>query len=178
MVENGILILALLVSITVPAASGEHQGVDTVGKSFKNGRGGERGGRGMKGNNRRMDQEAGSELTSTPFKEALKDVKVPRYNGPKCLKCGDSIDSRLAASAKERNGTKQVQRHGWLHSACEATLSTKFYVEEWVTKYRDGEAVAFLKTVHKNQGLALPVYSAEELQDLMSGAGGYFPEEK
>lgn len=95
------------------------------------------------------------ELTTNPFKGALKDFKIA---GPECLHCRKELDTREGRSLPNPRGSRNSIRHGYMHAACEVEASKKFHEVEW--KQHGGR---YLQYVLKNEGLLVPVYTDTEI---------------
>lgn len=116
---------------------------------------------------KRQDQERPQrpqrELMNRPFKAALKGVKA-RPPGPECLRCKGPIDSRPGFSLPFPRGSRKHQRHGYLHPDCEAEAALETAKRQGSVKTKkDGTQVP-----GPNVRLDVPVYDAEEIQEIIS----------
>lgn len=110
------------------------------------------------GNNRNGNRSTTTfegELTTNPFKGALKDFKIA---GPECLHCRKELDTREGRSLPNPRGSRNSIRHGYMHAACELEASEKFYKVEWKQ-----QAGRYLQYVLVSEGLLVPVHTDTEL---------------
>lgn len=108
-------------------------------------------------------QRPAGELKSKPMANQLKDVRV----GPDCLECKGPIDSRPGWSVDYLKGSRKHQRNGYLHMDCEEKAMARL-AETQGKKYLDvrpGKA----PLVQPGVKLALPVFSDEDLADILEG---------
>lgn len=125
---------------------------------------------GFKKNDRRGNNREQQDLTSRPFKDALRDAKPW---GPECLKCNEPIDTRMGVGGNVTKGSRRPARHGYLHAECEEIEAKKYYEESWEQKeVGNGKArrVVYLKVVKTNQRLEVPVYLQTEIDAMMAGS--------
>jgi len=102
------------------------------------------------------------ELSSQPFKSALKGMKA----GPLCLKCNDTMDTRESYSVSNPRGSRKLQRHGFLHEECMVEAEKKYHEEEWKPGEKPG---TYLKFVKRSVGMELPVFTDAEITTLLNG---------
>lgn len=109
-------------------------------------------------------------LTTQPFKRELQAFKPW---GPECLKCGETIDTRIGASVPTgMRGAKRSQRQGYVHDRCmEPTADGKLQPHvhsNLLSSLNEGsieiERGKFVDTV-QGRGIAMefPTYTEEEM---------------
>jgi hypothetical protein len=101
-------------------------------------------------------------LSNNPFKQALKDVRIP---GPSCLACGKEIDTRPGSSLPSPRGSRQTQRQGFLHTQCQQAAEEKFYKAEWSLSERSGR---FLQTITVQHSLEVPVLDDDQIEQAIT----------
>jgi hypothetical protein len=97
-------------------------------------------------------------LSNNPFKQALQGVRIP---GPSCLACGKEIDTRTGSSLPSPRGSRQAQRQGYLHTACQQLEEQKFYKAEWSLSEKTGR---FLQTITVQHSLEVPILADDQIE--------------
>lgn len=105
------------------------------------------------------NQQMKGDLKSNPFKDALRDVRIP---GPSCVHCRKEIDTRIGRSLSNQRGARASVRNGYIHPECEAEASAKYFKAEW--KQSAGK---YLQFVLVNERLEVPVFTDAELDELI-----------
>ena len=114
-----------------------------------------------KTNNRRIKVDTSRELTSNPFKGALKDFKIA---GPSCICCQKELDTRLGRTIGHDRGLRQPLRQGYMCQPCETEQSQKYHKTQW-KKFGD----RYVEVTTLSQKLEVPAFSEDDLDTLISG---------
>jgi len=122
-------------------------------------------------------------LTQRPFTKELKDFKPW---GPTCLRCGDTIDTRLGASMPTgMRGSKRSQRQGYVHDRClekvegqpnvvHAQLLSSLNEGSVMIGYSEGKKQYVDMVQGRGVCMEFPVYTEEEMLDAIE-AGEALP---
>lgn len=108
-------------------------------------------------------------LSQRPFREPLRGVRAAR--GKACVCCQREVDARLGPNLTDQGRnqkgylTRPSLRQGWLCGECEEAKGKEYYSESWTLDQASGR---YLKTVTVNRSLAVPTFSSEDIEELLS----------